>query len=109
MLAYRLARRLGGKIHYGWVVVAITFAVIVCAVGVRAAAGVMIVPLERAFGWSAASISGAVSLNIALFGLVGPFTAALMRSFGLRRTVMASMLLLSIGTGLSAFISTTWQ
>jgi len=30
------------------------------------------VPLETEFGWSRATISGAVAINIALFGLIGP-------------------------------------
>ena len=50
----RLARLLQGRIHYGWVVVAVMFTVILATVGVRAAPGVLIVPLEQAFGWNAA-------------------------------------------------------
>lgn len=109
MRVQHLSRRLEGHVHYGWVVAGVTFAVILCSVGVRAAPGVLIVPLETTFGWSAATISGAVSLNIALFGLIGPFTAALMRTYGLRRTVVASMLLLTVGACLSAFITQVWE
>ncbi len=65
------ARVLAGRLHYAWVTLGVIFAVIVAAVGVRAAPGVLIVPLQRAFGWSDAAISGAVSLNILLFGLIG--------------------------------------
>ena len=109
MGAQALTRLIGGRIHYGWVVVGVMFAMIVASVGVRAAAGVLIVPLEQAFGWSNATISGAVSLNIALFGLVGPFTAAMMRTFGLRRTVLCSMALLALGAGSSSFVRQPWQ
>jgi predicted MFS family arabinose efflux permease len=109
MLAQRLALRLTGRVHYGWVVALTTFAVILCAVGVRAAPSVLIVPLERSYGWSAATISGAISLNIALFGLGGPFAAALIRTLGLKRTVAASMLLLAAGSGLSGCVTQIWQ
>ena len=109
MLAARLARLLDGRVHYAWIVTATTFAVILCSVGVRAAPGVLIVPLERAFGWDAATISGAISLNIALFGLGGPLAAALMQSIGLRATVLGSMALLAVGAGLSAFVTQVWQ
>ncbi|MGH7042895.1 MAG: MFS transporter, partial [Acetobacteraceae bacterium] len=109
MVSQRLAARLSGRLHYGWVVAFTTFAVIICAVGVRAAPGVLIVPLERQFGWDAATISGAISLNIALFGLGGPFAAALIRTVGLRPTVLASMALLAFGAGLSGFIAHPWQ
>ena len=104
-----VARLLAGRLHYAWVTLGVIFAVIVSAVGVRAAPGVLIVPLEQAFGWSNAAISGAVSLNILLFGLIGPFTAAMMRTIGLKRTVLGSMALLVLGAGLSAFVTRIWE
>ena len=105
----RLARLLAGRIHYGWIVVAVMFTVILATVGVRAAPGVLIVPLENAFGWSAATISGAISLNILLGGLVGPFGAAFIQRIGLRRTVLFSLLLLLLGTGGAAYARTPWE
>ncbi|HEY6434046.1 MAG TPA: MFS transporter [Acetobacteraceae bacterium] len=103
------ARLVSGRVHYAWVIVAVMFVVIVASVGVRAAPSVLIVPLQRDYGWSVATISGAVSLNIALFGLVGPFAAALLRTIGLKRTLLASMSLLVLGAGSSAFITSVWQ
>ena len=75
-----IARLFAGRLHYAWVVVAVMFVVILASVGVRATPGVLIVPLQQAFGWNAAVISGAVSLNILLFGLVGPFAAGLIQT-----------------------------
>ena len=105
----RLARLLHGRVHYGWVVVAVMFTVILATVGVRAAPGVLIVPLEQAFGWNAATISGAISLNILLGGLIGPFAAALLQTIGLRRTVVAALIVLLLGAAGSAFARTPWQ
>ncbi len=105
----RVARLFAGRVHYAWVVVAVMFVVILSSVGVRAAPGVLIVPLERAFGWNAGVISGAISLNILLFGLVGPFAAALIQVIGLKRTVLLSMALLVLGAGLSSFVTQIWQ
>ncbi len=104
-----IARIVAGRVHYAWLVVAIMFVVILASVGVRAAPGVLIVPLEQSFGWSAAVISGAISLNILLFGLVGPFAAGLIQVIGLKRTVLISMALLVVGAGLSSFITQVWQ
>jgi predicted MFS family arabinose efflux permease len=105
----RLARLLEGRLHYGWIVVGVMFVVILATVGVRAAPGVLIVPLEQAFGWDAATISGAISLNILLGGLIGPFAAALLQTIGLRRTVLASLVLLVIGAGGSSFAHTPFE
>lgn len=109
MIVRSLAHRLDGRVHYAWVVAGTAFAVILCSVGVRAAPGVLIVPLEHAYGWDPATISGAISLNIALFGLGGPFAAGLIRTLGLRQTVVASMALLVVGAGSSGFITQVWQ
>ena len=51
--------------------------------------GVLIVPLEQEFGWSDAQISSALALRLMLFGLFGPFAAAFMNRFGVRRVIIA--------------------
>jgi len=107
--AQRIARHLSGRIHYAWIVLAISFTTILIGVGVRAAPSVLLVPLEHTFGWSADTISGAVSLNILLLGLTGPFVVALMQTFGLRRTMLAAMVLLMAGAGGSALVRQPWQ
>src|SRR5438105_10497031 len=79
--------RLAAKnLHYAWIVVALTFIVVVVTAGVRAAPGVLIVPLEGEFHWSRATISLAVGINLLVYGLSGPFAAAVMDRFGVRRT-----------------------
>jgi MFS family permease len=105
----RLAALLAGRIHYGWIVVGLMFVVILATVGVRAAPGVLIVPLEQAFGWNPATISGAISLNILLGGIVGPFGAALIQRIGLRGMVLCSLSLLVAGAIGASFARLPWQ
>jgi MFS family permease len=107
--AQRFARVFQGRIHYAWIVVAIAFTVILIGVGVRAAPSVLLVPLEQTFGWSDATISGAISLNILLLGLTGPFVTALMQTIGVRRTILAALVLLALGAGGSAFVTRPWE
>ena len=71
-----MARR---DIHYGWVVVAVTFFTLLCGAAAMGTPGVLIVPLEQEFGWSDAQISSALALRLMLFGLFGPFAAAFMK------------------------------
>ena len=75
------------RIHYAWLVAAVTFVVLLAAAGVRSTPSLLMVPLEEEFGWSRALVSAAVAINILLFGLIGPFAASLMDRIGLRRTV----------------------
>src|SRR5215471_16271795 len=109
MIPSRLANLFSGRVHYAWVVLAVMFTAMLAGVGVRAAPGVMIVPLQHAFGWDVSTISGAVSLNIILLGATGPFLTGLMEVIGLKRTIMACMMMLIAGTGLSNFMTAPWQ
>ena len=109
MIPSRLAKLFSGRVHYAWVVLAVMFTATLAGVGVRAAPGIMIVPLQRAFGWNVSTISGAVSLNIILLGATGPFLTGLMQVFGLKRTILLCLCLLMAGTGLSTFMTTPWQ
>ncbi|HVQ91403.1 MAG TPA: MFS transporter [Mycobacteriales bacterium] len=95
--------------HYAWVVAGVTFVTLLGASGFRSTPGVLIVPLEDAFGWSRTSISLAVSVNLVLFGLAGPFAAAAMGRFGVRRVVLLALLLVAAGSGLTVFMTAPWQ
>jgi sugar phosphate permease len=97
------------RINPAWRVAACAFVVLIVAAGVRSMPGVLIVPLETEFGWSRAVISGAVGVNIVLYGLVGPFAAALFERFGLRRTVAAALALIAAGVALTPLMRESWQ
>src|SRR5438270_2315732 len=97
------------RLHYAWSVAGVTFLVLLASAGFRSTPGVLIVPLEREFGWSRALISVAVSINLVLFGLTGPFAAALMERFGLRRVVVGALVLISGGSLLTVFMTSPWQ
>lgn len=95
--------------NYAFVVASAIFFALLAAAGLRAAPGVLILPLEKAFHWDRASISLAAGVGIFLYGLTGPFAAALMQSFGLRKTVALALVMMSISTGLSAFMTASWH
>ena len=77
--------------------------------GIRATPGVLMVPLESEFGWNRAVISAAVAINIALFGLIGPFAASVMDRWGLRRVILAALALLTVSVALTTRMHTAWQ
>ena len=97
------------RIHPAWWVAAVAFVAIIGAAGFRATPGVLITPLQEEFGWSRATISAAVSVNLLLFGLTAPFAAALMDRFGMRRVVAAALVLVAAGSGLTVFMTASWQ
>src|SRR6185437_11760633 len=97
------------RFHYGWVVVAVTFVVILITAGVRAAPGVLIVPLEEEFHWSRATISFAVGVNLLLYGAIGPFAAAVMERFGVRRVMTLAVALTAAAVATSPMMHAAWQ
>jgi sugar phosphate permease len=105
-LAERVVR---GRVHYAWVIVAVTFLTLLTAAAIRATPGVLIVPLEQTFGWSRATVSFAVSVNLLLYGLCGPFAAALMERVGVRRVTLLSLSAVTVGVALTTVMRAPWQ
>ncbi|MFR9806602.1 MFS transporter [Pseudonocardia sp. RS010] len=98
-----------GRVHPAWWAAAATFLAIIGAAGFRSTPGVMVEPLHSEFGWSIGSISAALSVNLALFGLTAPFAAALMERFGVRQVVSVALVMVAVGSGLTVFMTQSWQ
>jgi MFS family permease len=105
-LAVSLARR---NVHYGWVVVGVTFLTMLVTAAAMGTPGVLIVPLEHEFGWDNAQISSALALRILLYGLFGPFAAAFMNRFGVRRVIICALGLIAGGLLASLAMTQLWQ
>ena len=91
------------------VVVAVIFLALLASAGLRATPGVLMLPLQKTFGWDVSVISSSAAVGIFLYGLAGPFAAAVMQRFGIRRTVLGALALMSVSTALSYFMTTPWQ
>src|SRR5437763_9227892 len=97
------------RVHYAWIVAAVTFIALMGAAGFRATPSVLIVPLQNEFGRNRAVISIAVSINLVLFGLTGPFAAALMDRFGLRAVTVGALITVATGALLTTVMTSPWQ
>src|SRR6185503_19131052 len=97
------------RLHYAWIIAVVTFAILLVTAGIRATPGILIIPLEREFGWSRTVISAAIAINIALFGLIGPFAASVMDRWGLRRIVLAALALLAGAVALTTQMRSQWH
>jgi sugar phosphate permease len=99
----------GGRFHYAWVVAGITFLSLLASAGIGSTRAVLVLPLEREFGWDRATISLALSINLLLFGLCGPFAGAIMARFGVRRVMLSALFTLAVAVSLSTFMQSAWQ
>jgi sugar phosphate permease len=98
-----------GAFFYGWVVVAVAFAVILIGAGTRSAPGALLLGIEADTGWSKGEIALAGAAGLLLLGLGGPLSAVLIDRFGVRRLTFGALLLTAAGLGLSALVREVWQ
>ncbi|MEU6860692.1 MFS transporter [Glycomyces sp. NPDC046736] len=102
-------QRRTSRIHRAWWVAAVSFVALIGAAAFRATPSVFIEPLNREFGWSHGTISLAISINILLYGLFSPFASALQERYGIRRVVAVALALISLGSGVTIFMTSPWQ
>lgn len=96
-------------LHYGWVVVIITFVTLLLSAGIRSMPSILILPFEKEFGWNRGGISSVISIGIFLYGLMGPFSAAFMQKYGIRRVVVVSLGVLAVSLMLTPLMTALWQ
>jgi MFS family permease len=89
-------------LHYGWVIVAVTFILLITSAGVRSAPGILITPLEEDFSWSRGDISWPLALSLVSLGLAGPASGWVTNRFGMRAMVLAFLALAAAGVALTA-------
>src|SRR3954454_9143896 len=97
------------RVHYAWVVAGAGFAALLASAAFRAVPGVVMIPLHDEFGWSRATISAAVSINLVVFGLSGPFSAALVERVGLRRVVTVALAMIAAAAALTTKATQPWH
>src|SRR5215510_16492358 len=85
------------------------FLTMLVTAGAVGAPGVLILPLQKEFGWQNAEISSAIGIRFLLFGLMAPFAAALINRFGMRRIALSALLLIAAGLLLSLAMTRVWQ
>jgi MFS family permease len=105
-LAPALARR---GVHYGWAVVAVGFVTMLATSAAMGMPGVLLLPLKNEFGWDLGMISGALALRLMLYGMVGPFAAALMHRYGMRFVVSIALGIIVTGLFLATQMTALWQ
>ncbi|OAI24066.1 MULTISPECIES: MFS transporter [Methylomonas] len=97
------------SVHYAWVILAVTFLCLFVASALRSVPGIIMLSLEQEFAWNRETISGAISLNLLLFGLAGPFLGRLMDVYGAKRISVITLILSVAGAGGSVFMQESWQ
>ncbi len=89
-----LAERLGGRIYYGWVIVATLALTETVSWGILYYTfSVFLAPMRGALGWSDATLTGAYSLALLVSGMAAPFAGRWIDRRGPRALMTAGSLL----------------
>lgn len=97
------------RIHRAWLVAGVTMLTLIAASAFRSTTSVLYMPIEMEFGWTRSLTSGAVALNILVYGLTAPFAAVFMARFGAKRVALAALALIATGTLLTTVMHEAWQ
>jgi len=97
------------RFFYGYLIVIFSFFNMIAVFGTYSAFGVFLKPLLREFGWTTAITTGAYSLSLVVFGLLGIITGRLNDKFGPRIVLSFGGLFLSLGYLLMSQISSVWH
>jgi MFS family permease len=97
------------RVFYGWVIVGVSFITIAAAYATRYSFTIFYVAMLKDLGWSRASLAGAFSLAMLIYGLFSPFIGGLMDRFGPRRLFPLATLILVLGMVTSGYIQSPWH
>ena len=94
---------------YGYIVVIVAFLIMTVMFGVYVAFGVFFNPMLTDFGWTRAMTSGAFSLSMIMFGLLGIVMGGLNDRVGPQIVLSVCGFLFGLGCLLMSQISAVWQ
>lgn len=97
------------RVHYSWFILIVTFFSIIVAGITLSSSGVFINPLEKEFQWERSTIALAFAVSLFLYGISGPFMAALLEVIGLKKMMLSAMATLIVGGTLTFLMNQSWQ
>lgn len=103
------ASRTGSRVFYGYVVVFASVMILIVMHGINSSFGVFFSPLQEAFGWNRATISGATSVAFFLMGAFSTLSGRLTDRYGPKFTLGVCAAVLGISYLLMSRIQSVWQ
>ena len=97
------------RFFYGYIVVIAAFFIMVVAWATYTSYGIFFTPLLDEFSWNRAITSGAFSLSMFVYGILGVVVGALNDRFGPRMVLTSCGIILGLGYLLMARITVLWQ
>jgi len=98
------------KPFYGWIIVGVSFLIGVTEVGVfQNILSIFMKPMAQDFGWSRASVTGAIAVGSICGGLASPFVGPILDRYGPRMVAFWGIVFFSMGLFALMFVRHIWQ
>jgi len=99
----------GPGFFYGYIVVIVAFLILVVSFSLHSTYGLFFTPMLAELGWTRAMTSGAFSLSMIIYGVLGIVTGGLADKLGPRVVMTLCGVLLGLGCLLMSQVNTLWQ
>ncbi|MCY8309837.1 MFS transporter [Bacillus vallismortis] len=97
------------RLHYAWIIVSVTFLILLAVQGVRLSFGAFVEPWERQFSMNRGTISLISTISFIVYGISQPVIGRLVDKWGARAVLSWSALLTGISIFLTCFVTSPWQ
>lgn len=97
------------RLHYAWVIVSVTFLILLAVQGVRLSFGAFVEPWERQFSMDRSTISLISTMSFIVYGISQPVIGRLVDKWGARAVLAWSALLTGVSIFLTYLVTSPWQ
>ncbi len=98
------------KPFYGWIIVGVSFLIGFTESGVfQNILSIFMKPMVDEFGWTRASVTGAIAFGSILGGLLSLVVGPILDRYGPRMVSFWGILFMSLGLGAMTFVDSIWQ
>lgn len=97
------------RLHYAWIIVSVTFLILLAVQGVRLSFGAFVEPWEQQFSMDRGTISLISTMSFIVYGISQPIVGRLVDKWGARAVLSWSALLTGVSIFLTYFVTSPWH
>jgi MFS family permease len=102
-------KKINSKIHYAWIILAVSFIGVLASQGVRYSFGAFMEPWEEYFSTTRGTISAISFVSFLVFAVSQPIVGKLIDKIGVKKIFVLSTFIVGMVTILSFYATSVWQ
>ena len=96
-------------VHYGWVMVVLTFFTTMISSATISTPQVLIIPMTESFSWKISDVTTSIAIMYVILASMAPFGGAMMLRLGITKVVIISTLFSIVGLFSIFFVHEKWH